>query len=193
MTAGSWTQLPAATRVSATISPAPVVPGTGLQFEEYVAVHDSRANQSFGTIEVAALKRLANRWQLLASYSATKKHCPISSPTFSAAREHGRRHLGLGCQGDRHLRHPGRGGAVGERPPHERRPVRAAGAVHRRPDRSVDRAERRADRYAPPLNLYNALNANTATGLQNRSGSELLRPRSILPPRLAEVAVSYRF
>ena len=43
------------------------------------------------------------------------------------------------------------------------------------------------------LNVYNALNANTATGLQNRSGPDFLRPRSIMPPRFAEVGVSYRF
>ena len=43
------------------------------------------------------------------------------------------------------------------------------------------------------LNVYNLMNANTATGLQNRSGPEFLRPRSIMPPRLAEVSVGYRF
>jgi hypothetical protein len=43
------------------------------------------------------------------------------------------------------------------------------------------------------LNLYNALNANTVTGLQNRSGASFLQPLSILPPRLAEIGLSYRF
>ena len=43
------------------------------------------------------------------------------------------------------------------------------------------------------LNLYNALNANTVTGLQNRSGPSFLQPLSIMPPRLAEIGVAYRF
>jgi outer membrane receptor protein involved in Fe transport len=51
----------------------------GLQFEQYRSVNDSRANMSFGTIEVAAIKRLANRWQLVTSFSATKKHWPIGA------------------------------------------------------------------------------------------------------------------
>ena len=43
------------------------------------------------------------------------------------------------------------------------------------------------------LNLYNLLNANTATSVQNRSGAEFLRPRAIMPPRLAELGLAYRF
>jgi hypothetical protein len=43
------------------------------------------------------------------------------------------------------------------------------------------------------LNLYNAFNANTVTGLQNRSGPDFLQPLSILPPRLAEISLAYRF
>jgi hypothetical protein len=43
------------------------------------------------------------------------------------------------------------------------------------------------------LNLYNALNANTVTALQNRSGASFLQPLGILPPRLAEIGLSYRF
>ena len=83
---------------------------------------DRAANQTYKTIEVATVKRLSNRWQLVASYSATKKDWPIgaaglargtgfgtSSPTFSAAGDnagypdaerrdqHVRRDLGVGC------------------------------------------------------------------------------------------------
>jgi hypothetical protein len=72
--------------------------------------------------------------------------------------------------------------------------------THRRPNLNIVQA-RVEKRFQLPgaqvatvsLNVYNALNANTATGLQNRSGAEFLRPRSILPPRLAEFGVSYRF
>jgi hypothetical protein len=51
----------------------------------------------------------------------------------------------------------------------------------------------RAQSATVTLNLYNALNANTVTGLQNRSGPDFLQPLSILPPRLAEISLSYRF
>jgi hypothetical protein len=72
----------------------------GAQFEQYMPVTwpDNKADQSYKTIEVATVKRLSDRWQLVASYSATKKNWPIgaaglargtgfgtSSPTFSAA------------------------------------------------------------------------------------------------------------
>ena len=43
------------------------------------------------------------------------------------------------------------------------------------------------------LNIYNALNANTVTAVQNRSGDDFLQPLSIVPPRLFEVSVAYRF
>jgi len=43
------------------------------------------------------------------------------------------------------------------------------------------------------LNLYNAFNVNTVTALQNRSGASFLDPLAILPPRLAEIGLSYRF
>jgi hypothetical protein len=51
----------------------------------------------------------------------------------------------------------------------------------------------RAQAATVTFSVYNLLNANTATGLQNRSGPEFLRPRAIMPPRLAEFGVSYRF
>jgi hypothetical protein len=37
------------------------------------------------------------------------------------------------------------------------------------------------------------LNANTATSVQPRAGATYLRPRAILPPRLAEISASYTF
>ena len=35
--------------------------------------------QTYKSIEVAGVKRLANRWSLMASYSATKKHKPLNA------------------------------------------------------------------------------------------------------------------
>ena len=48
-------------------------------------------------------------------------------------------------------------------------------------------------RLAVRVNLYNALNASTATVLEQRAGSDFLRPRAILPPRIAEISASYTF
>ena len=50
-----------------------------------------------------------------------------------------------------------------------------------------------AHRLAVRLNVYNALNANPATRVRSQSGSRFLRPRDIMPPRLAEVSASYSF
>lgn len=216
---------------------------SGLEFEEYTPVNDSRGNQSYGTIEVAAVKRLANRWQVMASYSATKKNQPLgarnsasslgfgtASPTFSAAGEHvgfftpndeiftfdktwdwdgkviGTYILPAGVAVSGNFQHTSgdpfartvrfRGGRTIPALVVNVEPI----GTHRRPNINLVqlRVEKRfqlprAHMATVTLNLYNALNANTATGLQNRSGPDFLRPRSILPPRLAEVGISYRF
>ena len=52
---------------------------------------------------------------------------------------------------------------------------------------------RPAHRVAVRLNIYNALNANTALEVRTQAGEEFLRPRDIMPPRLAEVSASYSF
>ena len=43
------------------------------------------------------------------------------------------------------------------------------------------------------LNLYNLLNANTTITLTQQSGPNFLQPTSILPPRTAELSVTYKF
>ena len=48
-------------------------------------------------------------------------------------------------------------------------------------------------RLAGRVNLYNTLNANTATGIQARSGPTFLRTTAILPPRLLEFSASFEF
>jgi hypothetical protein len=70
----------------------------GFAFEEFTPVLDPTASQSFKTIEMAAVKRLSNNWQMVASFSATKSNWPLgarnsassqnfgsASPSFSAA------------------------------------------------------------------------------------------------------------
>jgi hypothetical protein len=51
----------------------------GAQFQGImVADADPKNNSNFKTIEFAATRRLANNWQLLGSYSATKRHIPFA-------------------------------------------------------------------------------------------------------------------
>ena len=52
---------------------------SGAAFQVPVIVNDPKANQTYRTIEVAASKRLANSWQFMASYSATKLHIPLTT------------------------------------------------------------------------------------------------------------------
>jgi hypothetical protein len=51
----------------------------GQRFEELMPINDPKADQSYRSFEVAGIKRLANRWQFAASYSATKRTIPIFS------------------------------------------------------------------------------------------------------------------
>lgn len=48
-------------------------------------------------------------------------------------------------------------------------------------------------RVALRLNLYNVLNANTVTARNLREGSTYLQPTAILPPRIAEIGMTYSF
>jgi hypothetical protein len=215
------------------------------EFEAYTPVtYPGRAaDQTYKTIEVASVKRLANRWQLVASYSATKKHRPIgaiglasasgfgtASPTFSPD---GTEALFLTPNhaintADNTWEWDGKVSGTYILPAevlvsvsfhHESgdpfaRQVQFRGGrtipsivlnvdpigTYRRPNINLTtlKVEKRfalpgAQAATVTFSVYNLTNANTATGLQNRSGAQFLRPRAIMPPRLAEVGLSYRF
>jgi len=49
----------------------------GNAFDAAMFITDPNANASYGSVEVALNKRLSNRWQMLASYSATKRNVPV--------------------------------------------------------------------------------------------------------------------
>jgi hypothetical protein len=51
----------------------------------------------------------------------------------------------------------------------------------------------RAEKVSVRLNLYNALNVNTVTGLTQQSGPNFLRATGIVPPRTAELSLQYTF
>ena len=50
-----------------------------------------------------------------------------------------------------------------------------------------------AQKIALRLNLYNALNVNTMTSLNQLSGASFLSATGIVPPRTAEISVQYSF
>jgi hypothetical protein len=217
----------------------------GQQFEQFMPVTwpDNRADQNYKTLEIATVKRLSDRWQLVASYSTTKKHWPVgaaglargtgfgtSSPTFSAAGDNAgfltpnteintsddtwewdakvsgtyilpydipvsaSFHHTSGDPFARQVRFTG-----GRTIPFIVLNVDPIG-TYRRPHLNVTtmRVEKRftfasAQTATVSLNLYNAFNSNTVTALQNRSGADFLQPLAILPPRLAEISLAYRF
>jgi hypothetical protein len=62
----------------------------GAAFQRPMVINDSKANQDYKTIEVAVTKRLSDQWQVMASYTATKKNIPLptnvgggNSPAFN--------------------------------------------------------------------------------------------------------------
>ena len=53
----------------------------GQKFQQPMLINDSASDASFTSFEVAASRRLANRWQFMASYSTTKRHIPYVPST----------------------------------------------------------------------------------------------------------------
>jgi hypothetical protein len=50
---------------------------SGRNFEQFTLTNDPTVNQTYKSIDLSLFKRMSNRWQLLASYSATKKDFPV--------------------------------------------------------------------------------------------------------------------
>jgi hypothetical protein len=207
----------------------------GAEFEEFMVINDPNIDPKHTAIELAGVKRLSNRWQLMVSYSATKKDKPniaaLNPSGFAAA---------VGPDGgtydpnaevnraDRTWEWDFK--AVGSYTfpadilvssifdhrsgdPFARQVQFRGGQTIRSIVLNVEpigsqrlpnlnllslRFEKgfqllETHKLAVQLNLYNALNANTATSLQPRAGSSFLRPRAVLPPRLLELSMAYTF
>jgi len=57
----------------------------GRAFERFARVNDPNADQTYKSIDVSVFKRLSKNWQLLASYSGTRRNVPIMvNPTPTA-------------------------------------------------------------------------------------------------------------
>jgi hypothetical protein len=56
----------------------------GNAFQQPMLINDPKANASYNSVELAATKRLSNRWLLNASYSSTKLHIPYVANTAAS-------------------------------------------------------------------------------------------------------------
>jgi hypothetical protein len=210
----------------------------GAAFQEPMLVNDKRSEGNYRSVEVAATKRMSNRWMMMASYSATKLHVPFVSNTAGLTDFTGGGGLTVilatfdpnaeifaenntwewigrlsGAyvfpwdltasanfeqrSGDPWARQVSVTG--GRTIPQNRQRVEDIGA--RRLD-TINilnlRGEkgfrvRNGQRIAVQLNLYNALNINTATAVTPLSGPNFNVPSAITRPRLGEVGLTYSF
>jgi hypothetical protein len=205
----------------------------GQQFEEVMPINDASVDQSYSSFEVAAVRRLANRWQFMASYSATKKDRPLhNARTLSSlnatdelgafnpneeinraddtwiwdAKMMGAYLFPADISASAHFEH--RSGEAfardaqfrgGETIPSIVLNVEPIGT--RRMDHvnlltlRVEKGFQMpgSQRLVVRFNVYNALNSNAATSVITRGGENFLRPRAIVPARIAEFGASYTF
>jgi hypothetical protein len=209
----------------------------GVAFQQPMLINDRNSDQTYKSVEVAASKRLTDRWQFMASYSATKMDIPIvqntsgvsdfASPglapfvsTFDPNAEI--------FTADKTWEWMGRVSGSYRFPwevilsanfDHRSgtpfaRTVSAAGGrtipsltvrvepIGTRRTPSINLMDFRAEksfrlatghRLGLRVQVYNALNVNTATGVTQLSGPNFLRPSSIVPPRTTEFGVTYNF
>jgi hypothetical protein len=206
----------------------------GARFEEFMIVNAPEAGpQTYKSVEVAAVKRLSNRWQLTASYSATRRHRPlISSATvtgFGASVNAGNKDpnaeinrsddtwdwdakltgsytLPADVTLSGNFKHVSgdpfartvlfRGGqtiptlVVNVEPIGSRR-LPNVNVLSFRGEKAFRLSG--SQRLLLRVDLHNALNANTATGLNSRSGANYLRPTEIMLPRIAELSLGFTF
>src|SRR5262249_53622639 len=56
----------------------------GTAFQKPMYINDAKSDASYKSFEIAGTKRLSNRWQLLAGFSATKKNMPVTAANGTA-------------------------------------------------------------------------------------------------------------
>ncbi len=193
----------------------------GQRFERSMYVTPPGQQQTFDTIEVSGEKRLSNRWQFMAAYSATKNHAPFaeelalnpnaeinaSNETWEwVGKSSASYAFPLGLTASTRYEH--RSGAAqartvlfrgGKQIPTLVVTVDPIGSLRLPNINTVDvRLEKNfrvqgTHRISLWLNVYNALNSNAVTARTLRSGATYLRPTAFLSPRIAELSVQYRF
>jgi hypothetical protein len=193
----------------------------GRQFEQRTWHNPPGHDQTFRSIELAASKRLSRGWQLMASYSATLNNAPFPEDseftpnneinvadrtwewlgkasgtyvfpkdiTLSARYEHR-----SGTSQARQVQFRG-----GRQIPAIVLNVEPVGSIRLPNINLVDLRFEKGFRLSGAqvitlwLNVYNVLNVSTVTSWNVRSGANYLRPTGIVPPRIAEFSVQYRF
>lgn len=206
---------------------------SGARFQLFSLLNDPDATQTYKSFELAIARRMVNRWQFSASYTATKTNVPIvdglAPGEFSLtnragantpndeifAADHTWDWLGRASGAyifpadvtvSANFEH--RSGRPWARqvlfsnvPVLSTITLRAEPIGSRRLpnlntlDLRVEKAFRLSGgkRVLTRLNMYNALNANTVTGVTMRSGPLFNIPTGILPPRNIEYSISYNF
>jgi hypothetical protein len=208
-------------------------PGTQLTWWEYPAefrpaafqvnrlIGDPSATEYFRTIEMSGTKRLSNRWQLLASYSATKSQIPvpelanINPNTYINAANNTWEWLGRvsaayvfpsnvmlstsfkhqsGNVSARTVRLTG-GGTI----PTFTYRVEPLGSLRLPNQNILDlRVSKRFNlggsrTFEAQVNLFNIMNDNTVTNWSVQSGANYLRPTAIQAARIVDFNIAYTF
>ena len=207
-------------------------------FQQPMLINDSKSNAKYRSFEIAASKRLSNRWLFSASYSTTKVNVPYVSNTMQT--------VGSACIGcvdlttydpnaeifganntwDRLTRLSGfymlpwgvsaalnyenRSNTAWARQvsfaapgqpipsillrvePTGTRRLPSTNLMNLRFEKTI-RGLAEGHKLALRLNVYNALNINTALTVQQRTSAAFGNTLSIVPPRLAEFGVQYSF
>lgn len=193
----------------------------GARFNQSQLVNDSRVN-TYRSIEVAATRRMSNRWQMEASFSATKKHInniavlPTDDPNADFNTSDNSTEWISKVSGSYNFPHGIMTSAILESrsgEPWARTVLFSGGGTIPTQVLNVEpygsrlyptathldvRLEKQfkllsSHELAVRVNAYNMLNANTVLAANARSGATFGRPTSIMPARLFEFSASYKF
>jgi Carboxypeptidase regulatory-like domain len=194
----------------------------GRQFAATMRINDPEADQTYKSFEIAASKRLSSGWQMLVSYSATKKNVPFGSEALSfdpnaeinvanrtwewLGKVSGAYLFPYGVLASASFEH--RSGTEwartalfrgGRQIPSITLNVEPIGARRMPHTNLLDlRVEKRfrittARSLAVRMNVFNAMNANTAITLTQVSGTRFMVPTNIMLPRILELSASFTF
>ncbi|HEY3159051.1 MAG TPA: carboxypeptidase regulatory-like domain-containing protein [Vicinamibacterales bacterium] len=193
----------------------------GVAFQQPMLVNDPSADEHYRSFEMAATKRFSNRWQLMASYSATKlglRQAPVAdlNPNTEIntadhswewlTRISGSYRLPADVQLAANFEN--RSGSAlartvsvrgGQQVPSLTVRVEPIGSIrlpslnnlHVRAEKSL--RLQGVQRISLRLNVYNLLNVNTVLGATVLSGPNFMRPTSIALPRIVEFGALYTF
>jgi hypothetical protein len=190
-------------------------------FQLNTLVADPDATETFKTIELAGTKRLANGWQVLASYSATKSNIPVAAESNinpnTTINSLNRTWEWLGRASSAYVfahdimvsaNFEHRSGDVQARTvllsgggtiPSITVNADPIGSLRLPNINSIDlRLSKRFNlgrgrKLDGQINLFNLLNANTTTTRIVQSGANFLKPTAILPARILDFNVAYTF